>query len=116
MFTEEISFVFLDEPITVIAGKDALQNQQLILDSDENDMWFHVANYPSSHLVMKIHNIKLSKKELRKVVVQGARQLKKLSKYSSIKNLEFNYTLIKNVKITNIIGRVTINNYKSIVI
>lgn len=116
MIIDDISFTFLDEPITIIIGKNASQNQQLILDSDDNDLWFHVANYPSAHLVMKIHNIKLKHKEMKKVIIQGAKQLKKLSKYSSVKNLEFNYTLIKHVQTTNTDGQVIIDNYKSIII
>ena len=110
-------------------GTDKTDNFEIIDMVNENDIWFHINNAPSCHVVSNIYKnneesnenpneekIILTKKILRKIVVQGACICKSQSKYKSNKNVEIVYTKIKDVKKTEIIGSVILENEKIIII
>mgnify|MGYP005705598795 CR=1 FL=1 len=48
---------------TIYAGKDAKSNDQLLDDCDPDDIWFHVAEQSSGHVILKNEEkfIKISK-------------------------------------------------------
>lgn len=106
----------LSEIIIFIAGKNDKENHILVNDSLSNDLWFHVADYPSAHLVAQIDNKDLTKDELGYIIKRGACLLKSISKQKNINKLEIQYTYIKNIEITEPIGSVLINEHKSIFI
>jgi predicted ribosome quality control (RQC) complex YloA/Tae2 family protein len=82
-------FNYKENNYTIIIGKNKKENWKLIYDSIETDVWFHVSDLP--YYLCKINsNAKYEKK-------------------SSII-----YTLICNVKKTNIEGEVSVKNCKTV--
>lgn len=105
----------LNQEISYSIGKNAKDNFDIIDNSHDNDIWFHLDNTSSSHVIAHISNFeKLDKKQLRQVVTQGAILCKTNSKRKSEKNVEVNYTFIKNITKTDTPGTVISSNVKSI--
>jgi predicted ribosome quality control (RQC) complex YloA/Tae2 family protein len=99
-------------------GGNAAENHQLIGDSAPNDIWFHIADYSSCHVVADISNlsIEMNKKAVAKIVTQGAALCKQFSRQKSDKNVAVIYTKIENVTPTSTPGQVTTLNTKTITI
>jgi len=96
-------------------GKDAKDNFIVIDSSNLNDIWFHIQDNSSCHVVASIpEDIEFDKKQLSYIIKQGAILCKQYSRYKSQKNVNITYTYIKNIEKTNIPGMVTINNNKII--
>ena len=106
--------------VEFLIGTDKNDNFNIIDIVNENDIWFHIKSFPSCHVVSNMYNNEknpiISKKILRKIIVQGACICKSHSKYKSDKNVEIVYTKIKNVMKTEIVGSVVLNEEKTIVI
>lgn len=113
-------FIFIpavNKEIQFIIGNNAKENFDIIDSAKENDIWFHINNEPSCHVIAIIPiNEKLSKKQLSKIVVQGACICKNNSKFKSCKNVEIIHSNILNVAKTQILGKVNVINGKHIVI
>ena len=105
----------LGDDIEYIIGQHASENFKIIDDSKEDDIWFHISNEPSGHVIAIIPDtINFSKKQLRQIITQGALVCKENSKYKSQRDLEVVYAHVKNVEKTNIVGKVMITNSKII--
>lgn len=102
--------------ILFIKGKNAKNNTLIVTEADENDLWFHVADMPSSHIIAKIHDLELTKDQYKSIVKRGAKITKMTSKYSSNTLLNIAYTEIKNVQVTTTPGLVTLIEHKNIVV
>ena len=99
-------------------GGNANENTQLVLDSAPTDIWFHVAEYPSAHVVAKIPDTLINEpnKILLPIITQGAVICKQVSKYASKRKLQIIYTKIINVHPTDILGTVSLTTSKDIII
>jgi hypothetical protein len=122
----------LKKSIVYKIGSDAKNNIELIDAAHKHDMWFHVKNQSSCHVIACLKNItyttldddmpnsydlnfdELEKKQKQQIVKQGALICKQYSRLKSMKNLEIIYTKIENIEKTNIVG--TVSTYKSKVI
>jgi len=116
MIIEEIFINKLNVNIKYLIGKNANDNFNIIDLSSPNDLWFHVSDHPSCHIIASIDHLNFSKKELIYIIKQGSLLCKKYSKYNNHKNLEIIYTTIKNIKKTKILGTVISTYTKSIFI
>ena len=116
MKSVEIFIPKLNQSIIFWIGKNAEDNFQIIDDASQSDMWFHVSNESSCHVIARISDIEIHRKNLLSVVKQGAILCKQHSKLKSIKNVEIVYTKIENVEKTEVFGKVQIKNSKNIVI
>ena len=118
MLIKEVFIPKVNFDITFVIGQNAVENFKIIDDSQPDDLWFHVAEFPSCHVVAKINDIidNINRKDMKYVVKQGAVLCKQYSKYKSVKNLDIIYTEISNVQKTSIIGSVITNNTKNITI
>jgi predicted ribosome quality control (RQC) complex YloA/Tae2 family protein len=105
-----------DNDITFFIGGNAKENFEIIDSAKSDDLWFHVDNLPSCHIIAAISDItdNKSKKDIRYIVKQGALLCKKYSKYKSVSNLPITYTYISNVHKTDVIGSVITTNSKII--
>jgi predicted ribosome quality control (RQC) complex YloA/Tae2 family protein len=92
-------------------GMNAEENFKIIDESSPNDIWFHINNRPSEHVVARIPE-NITKKGLSSIIKQGCNICKHHSKYSSEKNVEVIYTKIENITKTIIIGTVEVKNEK----
>lgn len=98
-------------------GENAKDNFDIIDQAKPNDLWFHVSQRPSCHVVAVIpEGKKYDKKQLHKIIVQGSVLCKKHSKYDSIQKLSIMYSNIHNITKTDTVGAVNIDTYKTIVI
>ena len=113
-------------------GKDAQNNFELIDKADQNDIWFHLKDVSSCHVIACLKNIQyttsddelpnfydinfdtLDKKEKQQIITQGALLCKQYSKLKSAKNVNIVYAKIEDVYKTDVPGSVF--TYKSKVI
>ena len=114
MLTEIIYIPKLKINITFYVGENAQENFDIIDIAHENDLWFHLNDYTSCHVVGIINHLELNKKELIYIIKQGAILCKKNSKYKSEKKISIIYTNISNVIKTKIIGTVSLSKIKLI--
>jgi predicted ribosome quality control (RQC) complex YloA/Tae2 family protein len=93
--------------ITFLVGTCAQDNFDAIDISDPDDIWFHVRDGSSCHVIAKMPaGEKMDKKIIHKIIKQGALLCKQESRYKSSKNLAIIYTKVQNVHKTNIVGSV----------
>ena len=98
-------------------GQNAQDNTELIEKADESDLWFHVSDSPSCHVVARIASLTLDKKQLKYIVKQGAILCKQHTKsVASLKNVAFMYAYICDVEVTDVPGSVLTKNTKTVVI
>jgi len=106
-------FEFQNETYEIQIGKNKLENDELVRKAKSTDIWFHIANAPSCHVVLIAHNEKSLPKQ---VIKRCACLCKSNSSSSSIKNCEIIYTTISNIECTDILGQVIAKNTKKIII
>jgi predicted ribosome quality control (RQC) complex YloA/Tae2 family protein len=99
----------------IIIGKNKQDNWTIIDEAVSNDIWFHVANGPSSHVILKTKEETL-KKIPKQVITRCACLCKAHSSSKSVNKCEIIYTQLYNVTKTNIVGQVTTENNKVIII
>lgn len=108
----------LNITITFYIGKSASDNFDLIdttMELNPENIWFHVEDKPSCHVVADIPlDLILDKKDLMYIVKQGALLCKQCSKYKSESNLSIVWTKIKNVHKTRVLGSVATLDTKCI--
>ena len=83
-------------------GRNKSENDILYNTADENDIWFHINNYPSAHMWLK--ETRYTKQELYTIALQ----LKIRSKYRKQNYIEIIYTKKKNLQKTNTKGELAI--------
>jgi predicted ribosome quality control (RQC) complex YloA/Tae2 family protein len=129
-----------NETVIYKIGKNAKNNFEIIDKSHPEDIWFHLSNDSSCHVIAVMNfdhynsvcnnvndpekmnlrysfNIdELTKKQKLQIIKQGAIICKEYSKRKSDKNVEVLYTNIENVCKTNVVGSVNAFKTKSIVI
>lgn len=87
----------------IVVGENAEENDQLIVKAKQNDMWFHLEDFSSCHVIMTC----TKKYPVTKPMIKYCAELcKQNTKYKLYKNISVNYCLIKNVKRTTIMGTV----------
>jgi DNA phosphorothioation-dependent restriction protein DptG len=96
-------------------GQNAQDNWDIIMSSDKSDIWFHVSNNPSCHVILASDNENL--KMIPKSVLHHCASLcKDGSKQKDCRSVSIIYTEIKNVLIDKKgrIGSVFTKNTKTI--
>ena len=100
-----------DKTYTVLIGTNQYENDQIIKDSDQSDLWFHLNNMSGPHIILKNGVDKIPKRYLNQIAILF-QQLKLKSNLPNKYNVI--YTTVKNVKLTNVPGQVTVTNTKLI--
>lgn len=85
----------LELNLDIYVGENAQDNWNIIDISSQNDIWFHLDNKPSSHVILCIpeSNNKINKQ----TILYCASICKQHSKFSNHKNIPIIYTEIKNI-------------------
>lgn len=83
-----------DIEFDVMIGTNALDNWNIISLASQNDIWFHIENQPSCHVILCTNNKKISKR----LITQCAVLCKENSKFKDYKKITIIYTEIKNIK------------------
>ena len=110
-----IHFDKLDTDVEFIVGKNAKENFEVIDYACDHHLWFHVKGCPSPHVIACIDD-NIDRKDMRYIVKQGAVLCKQHSNYANAKNVEIVYTRVCNVQKTDIMGSVSIEHEKTVVI
>uniref|UniRef100_A0A6C0LD84 NFACT RNA-binding domain-containing protein n=1 Tax=viral metagenome TaxID=1070528 RepID=A0A6C0LD84_9ZZZZ len=93
-------------------GKCAAGNFDIIDLAEENDIWFHISNESSAHVIASIPE-NTDKKELKYIIKQGAILCKQHSRYKTSKqSTTIVFTKVKHVTKTTIPGTVIISEEK----
>jgi len=109
MKNEKIFITENDKEYQILIGRNKLENEQIIKSSYSNDIWFHLNDYPSCHIVLKSGDDNIPKKYLTHIA-----KMFSLYKKGLPKNYKVIYTNIKNIKLTDEIGAVFPQNSKII--
>jgi predicted ribosome quality control (RQC) complex YloA/Tae2 family protein len=117
MKTTQVYIPKINETITYNIGTNAQDNFDIIDASNSYDLWFHVDNLPSCHVVASIPNAeKYNHKEIAYIAKQGACICKQYSKYASQKKLPIIYSKISDItKSPTQIGTVITNSSAKII-
>ncbi|QKF94131.1 DUF814 protein [Fadolivirus algeromassiliense] len=84
-------------------GQNAEENDQIISEAKQTDLWFHLANLPSCHIIMSCSNEFPVTKQM---ITYCCQLTKENTKYRDLPKVKVNYTIIKNVKKTEVKGKV----------
>jgi predicted ribosome quality control (RQC) complex YloA/Tae2 family protein len=103
-------FDFKNNEYNLLIGTNKHENFQLIDESVETDIWFHVENEPSCHVILK--NDGQMRDIPKQVIKRGAYLCKINSKAKTQKECSIMYTQLKNVTKTKVIGQVNVTHYK----
>lgn len=95
-------------------GKNAQDNWDIISKSVQNDIWFHLDNVPSPHVILKIPEDFKLKVVPKQVLNKCAVLCKNYSNYDQIKKIKVIYTEIKNVTKGDKVGSVMTHKTKTI--
>jgi len=89
-------------------GSNAIDNWNIIDKADQNDLWFHLSDHASAHVILRISSDNLTVKKISKqTLIHCAQQCKLNSKFSNISNkMKVIYTEIKNVSKGENVGQV----------
>lgn len=98
-----------------LIGKNANENTYLLKNANSMDIWFHIADGPSAHLIFK-NPMEIDLKTLRKegIIYNMALSLKKATKYRKTNNITIIYDYCKNVTPLDKPGLVQCKSPKSI--
>jgi Predicted RNA-binding protein homologous to eukaryotic snRNP len=105
-----------DIELTFWIGKNAQNNWDIIDQADKNDIWFHLSDYPSAHVILRNSEKNLTIKDISKQTLKECAIHCKLNSKmrNSNHDLSVIYTEIKNVKKADKIGAVHTKNTKNI--
>ena len=107
----------INDTIEYHVGQNAKDNFDIIDQSGPDDIWFHINQASSCHVVATIPSEKkYDNKQLKKIAIQGALLCKQNSRYKSDPNISIMYTEIQHVEKTGTVGAVTVETYKTIII
>jgi len=95
-------------------GKNKQENDDLVKAASQSDMWFHLADFPSTHVII------INSQEYpitREMIKYCALKVKENTKYRNIPKVKVNYTQIKNIERTDELGKVLLkSNVSSIIV
>ena len=98
-----------DKDYILQIGENQYENDNLIKTNSQNELWFHIDNTSGPHFVLQNRGDSIPKRYLNYIAGLFPNYKSNLTKrYNVI------YTEIKNVKLTNVPGQVTVSNVKLI--
>ena len=95
---------------TIKIGKSAIENTELVKNANKSDIWFHLSDSPSCHVILET-NAKLN--QINRQVISRCAYLCKMHSKTPPK-CKVIYTQIENVQTTRIPGQVVTTNCKTI--
>ena len=114
MATETHTFVHENITYTIYSGKSDKGNDKLLDDALPNDIWFHISNRPSAHIILSNPSATSINKFPRQVIKRCACICKASAKVSD--KCEIIYTERENITKTETLGCVTTTNLRTIII
>lgn len=99
---------------TIIIGKNKEENWKIIDDASPTDIWFHMQDIPSCHVILKTTDP--IKKISKDVLTRCALLCKINSKAKNERKTSIIYSQIENVRKTKNVGEVIVFPFKTLVI
>ena len=99
--------------IKIKYGKNAKENWDLIENASPNDLWFHIDDYPSTHVILEYNesdnvNIEAYINECVELCIEKTPKIKSyIPKLNKVKVI---YTKVENIKKGKSVGEVIILN------
>jgi len=104
----------------IIVGTNAKENWDLIDSAEPDDLWFHVEDFPSGHVLIKERfEAKTNLQQIHypnQIISIGSQYCKSQSKFKDKKKLKIIYTKISNIKKGKTVGSVFVRNSQCIFI
>jgi predicted ribosome quality control (RQC) complex YloA/Tae2 family protein len=107
-----VKSIYIDEnnkEYSILIGKNASGNEEIIKQSHPESLWMHLNNTPSSHIILQSNGDTIPKRYINQV----ASMLFDYKK-NAPKNANVIYTQVKNIKLTSTVGSVITKNIKVI--
>lgn len=98
-----------DKNYEIIIGQNQAENDNIIKNANQNDLWFHLNDLSGPHIVLKSNGDLISKRYLNYIGTLFTTYKNKLPNHYTVI-----YTDIKNVKLTSQPGKVTVSKTKKI--
>lgn len=115
MITKSIFIPAINREIEFYIGEDAQDNFKVIDMCKPIDLWFHLHKESSCHVIASMpDDVKYKKTQISKIITQGALCCKQHSKMKSIQSVDICYTKLENIVKTDVIGQVTMREFKII--
>lgn len=86
-------------------GQSQDENDQIISSANQTDLWFHLNNLPSCHVILNCNKNNPATKQM---INYCAQLVKENTKFKNLQKVKVNYTEIKNIKKTETKGKVII--------
>lgn len=117
MKTEIVTFPTLDEPVTFYIGTSQQENHDVISLGKPTDIWFHLADMSSAHVVAILPTIKITRKQRGNIIRRGAYLCKiHTKKTSSMSSVSVTYSTIQHVTKTSTPGSVIVREAHEIIV
>jgi predicted ribosome quality control (RQC) complex YloA/Tae2 family protein len=88
---------------TIKIGENKEENDKIIQEAKQTDIWFHLHNLPSCHIIITNNSDHPITKQM---IHHCANLVKQNTKYKNLPKVKVNYCPIKNVKRTEEKGKV----------
>ncbi len=107
--------IFQFQEFAIYVGNNAEENHRLVTESNEYDIWLHLENHPSPHVII-VNNMSKKEKTIknRKLIKRAACLCKSHSKLKKEKDVPIIYTFCKNIEPCDKTGSVNVNESKCI--
>jgi predicted ribosome quality control (RQC) complex YloA/Tae2 family protein len=109
-------FLYNNIEYTIYVGQNKTENWELIDAAEQRDIWFHIENMASCHVVLQnVEKVKL--RDIPKQVIKRCAYLCKINSSVLVKTMSkcnVIYTPISEVVKTDIVGQVSVTNYKTV--
>jgi predicted ribosome quality control (RQC) complex YloA/Tae2 family protein len=95
-------------------GKNAKENWNLIDESSDDDLWFHIDDYPSTHVILEydVDANEVGEEYIDKAIQLCVEKTPKIKSYvPKIKSVKVIYTKVENIKKGKSVGEVIILNH-----
>jgi predicted ribosome quality control (RQC) complex YloA/Tae2 family protein len=100
-----------DIKYTIEVGQNAKENWDLIDNSEPNDLWFHLDEYPSAHVILSQNSSLFEISDYHnQIITIASNYCKTNSKQAkNLYNVKIVYTQVKNLKKAKEVGSVNIS-------
>jgi|UniRef100_A0A6C0IQI7 predicted ribosome quality control (RQC) complex YloA/Tae2 family protein len=113
MITKNIFVPAVSREIEFYIGENAQDNFDMIDMCKPIDIWFHLHNTSSCHVIANMPGDQnYNRRQISKIIIQGAQCCKEHSKLRSSKDVEIIYTRLTNITKTHVIGQVNARESK----
>ena len=101
----------------ILLGNNADENWELIKKANPLDLWIHLSNHPSPHVIIKVEKISKKKYNVpsKEAIHFACKKCIEYSKKKDNQKVKLDYTVIKNLKLGEDVGSVYYKSNKKVI-